>query len=101
MGDRANILLKQEEGGKIYLYTHWDGHKIEQVIKKALIRGKDRWNDEPYLSRIIFSELIKNDIKGLTGYGLTTYLTDGGDNIVEVDIAKRTVDGVSFKEFIK
>lgn len=100
MGDRANIILKQEEGGKIYLYTHWGGHKIKQVLAKALDRSRSRWDDEPYLSRIIFSELIKDDIDGLTGYGLTTYMTDEDNNDVEVDIEAQTADGLPFDAFI-
>ena len=101
MGDRANIILKQEEGDKIYLYTHWGGYKIKQVVADALDRGRDRWSDEPYLNRIIFSELVKEDIEGLSGYGLSTSIDDGEDNCVEVDIANKKVDGISFEKFIE
>lgn len=101
MGDRANILLKQEDGDKIYLYTHWKGYKIKQIVASALKRGESRWDDEPYLSRIIFSELIRDDVLGLTNYGLTTYLTDGEHNVVEIDIKAQTANGIGFAQFIK
>ncbi len=100
MGDRANILLKQEENGKIYLYTHWQGYKIKEILAAALERGRERWDDEPYLSRIIFSEMVKDNIEGLTGCGLTTYITDGDHNIVEVDMKAQTADGIPYEQFI-
>lgn len=100
MGNRANILLKEEGGGKIYLYTHWGGSGIKSVLGAALDRGRDRWGDEPYLSRIIFSEMVRGDIDGVTGYGLSTYIGDGDHNIVEVDMKAQTADGLSFEDFI-
>jgi len=47
------------------------------------------------------SELIKDDIDGLTGYGLTTYITDGDHNCVEVDIENKTAEALPFDDFIK
>lgn len=77
MGDRANIKIKQPEGQALYLYSHWGGSNLPQVLQDALTRGKERWNDETYLARIIFSQMVKDDILELTGYGLSTYETDG------------------------
>lgn len=78
MGDRGNIYIidtPDTEHG-IYLYTHWDGYQLDQVLAKALQRGQNRIGDHPYLSRIIFSEMIKSDVEGDTGYGLSTLLGD-------------------------
>ena len=44
--------------------------------------------------------MIRGDILGLTGYGLSTELSDGDINFV-VDVIKQEVDGVSFADFIK
>jgi hypothetical protein len=69
MGDRAHIALKQDKG-TIYLYSHWDGRDLYQKLARALERGRGRWDDEEYLGRIIFSEMIRDDINGETGYGI-------------------------------
>jgi len=97
MGDRANIVIKQNSGGegkdsRIYLYTHYSGYQLPEVLKSALIRGKDRWNDEPYLARIIFCEMASGDMNGLTGLGISTYETDGGYALLVVDAETQTVE---------
>ena len=108
MGDRANIKVLQDEddGAAVYLYTHWDGYKLKEILKDALTRGRNRWDDTPYLTRIIFSEMIKNDVMGETGYGISTHLTDNERPILTVDTNNQTVSigedvGYSFDEFIK
>lgn len=106
MGDRGNIKI-----GKVYLYTHWGGSKIKQTLQKALARHQ-RWNDEAYLTRIIFCEMIGNDIDGETGYGISTSIQDNNHNIIEVDVKNQKIKELisdnndivtsewSFQEFI-
>ena len=98
MGDRANVKCNG-----IYMYTHWGGSKLPAVVQTALERGKSRWNDEAYLNRIIFSEMIVNDVEGSTGYGLSLEVQDGDDRVIEVDCKTQTVrlNGVtySFSEY--
>jgi hypothetical protein len=65
-----------------------------------LKRGRERWNDPPYLARIIFSEMIHDDVDGLTGYGIAPYAMDDEFPTIEVDLDNCTVDGVPFAEFI-
>jgi len=55
MGDRANVRIK-DSGGTFHLYTHWSGTELPETVRQALLRGKDRWDDEQYLSRIIFQK---------------------------------------------
>jgi hypothetical protein len=69
MGDRAQVFIEDE---KVYLYTHWNATELPEIVANALARGKERWDDPEYLTRIIFSEMIKDDINGLTGYGIGT-----------------------------
>jgi len=98
MGERNNILLVNDG---IYLYSHWDSvQELEKVVKNALRRGVNRWNDRQYLNRIIFSEMIKNDILEETGYGLSTEIWDG-EEVITIDVEKQTVNGISFKEYTK
>jgi len=88
MGDRGNIKV-----GGVYLYTHWTGRKIKHILQKALLR-QQRWNDESYLTRIIFCELC-DDYKGETGYGISTFMPDNQHNILEVDCDKQRIKEVT------
>lgn len=100
MGARANIVCKYSDNNKIYFYSHWGGESLFQTLQDALKRGKDRWNDESYLARIIFSEMIKNETLANTGYGISPYLMDNEYPLLEVDFSKQTVNGVPFATFI-
>lgn len=102
MGDRAQIKFIEETGGELYFYTHWDGYKLHEILQSALERGKDRWDDTPYLARIIFSEMIQHNIKDNTGYGISTQSQDG--KCIEVNCKNKTItinkNTYSFEEYI-
>lgn len=105
MGDRANIQVVEEEGGTLYFYTHWQGEELPTTLATALARGRGRWGDEAYLSRIIFSEMVKDDIEGETGVGLSTYRGDFNYDDLIVEMKEQVVvdrDGarLSFDDFI-
>lgn len=68
MGARAQVYIKDTG---IYLYTHWGAYELKNVVRKAISR-MERWSDPDYLARIIFSEMIRDDIDGATGYGICT-----------------------------
>ena len=95
MGDRANIVIKQhiahDEVGEIFFYTHWDGCRTPITLQDALKRGRSRWDDESYLARIIFSEMIQGNLKGESGYGISAYLTDNEYDLLVVDAEMQTV----------
>ena len=98
MGER-NIIHLVNDG--IYLYSHWDTAEVlRAVLKSALIRGKERWSDRHYLNRIIFSEMIKDEILEETGFGLSTDIGDG-QVVLSVDVNKQEVNEISFNEFVK
>ena len=104
MGDRGNIVIKQEDGNQIYLYTHWGGYSLPVVLQNALKRGKHRWDNEPYLARIIFCEMVKGYEMDLTGFGISTYECDNEHPHLIVDCATQTVtiDGqsLSFADYV-
>lgn len=105
MGDRANVQIIERGGGTLFLYTHWGGHELPTTLATALFRGKDRWDDEEYLSRIIFSEMIRDDVLGETGFGLSTTRGDYEYDDLVVNMAEQTVtdrDGatLSFDDFV-
>ena len=104
MGNRANINVrdnKQDHG--VYLYTHWDGSQLPILLQETLNK-KERWDDTSYLTRMIFSTMIKYDINGTTGYGISTYLTDNENPLIYVYIDKQTItindESFTFNEYI-
>lgn len=76
MGDRGNIVVREKGSSDIYFYTHWNGYKLPFVVQEALKRGQDRWDDPPYLARIIFCELVKGYEMETTGFGISCYECD-------------------------
>ena len=116
MGDRANIRVLQSHGQTgdtpqaVYLYTHWRGTDLVHVLQRALLR-KQRWDDEAYLARIIFCEMVKGDEDGEAGFGIATSPPDNGHQILTVDCEKQRVrigpqdkaptHNISFKQFIE
>lgn len=106
MGDRANIQLTGAHclPHPLFFYTHWSGCELPFTLQSALKRGRERWNDPQYLTRIIFSEMIQGDVLHLTGYGISTKVCDGEDRVLVVDVdAKKVTDwdgkSYSFEEF--
>lgn len=91
MGERANIVVQGDGDAEIYLYTHWDGSFLPKVLQDALLRGKSRWNDSNYLTRIIFSQMIQNSVMDETGYGISTCIIDNNYPLLVVDCATQTV----------
>ena len=97
MGDRGNIKIKYKDGQEIFFYTHWYGSEIPENVKQALDRGRERWDQEGYLARIIFSQLILNTgdheavLKELTGFGIQPYEVDMGE-LISIDMKKQEVE---------
>lgn len=75
MGDRRNIVVDHGNGASVALYTHWDGSEAENMLATALDRGRSRWMDSPYLTRIIFSEMIQHSVLNETGHGIEPFIT--------------------------
>jgi len=90
MGDRANI--KVTGCGDVYLYTHWNGYELPKILKQALIRGRDRWDDPQYLARIIFCEMVRGYEMENSGYGISGECGDGEDRIITVNSENKTVE---------
>jgi len=105
MGDRANVILKSEKE-QVCLYTHWYGHQLPEIVQSALKRSESRWTDFQYLTRIVFCEMIKNDVMGETGFGISQEEHDGeGGRIVTINCDEGTVaikenDPISISDFV-
>jgi hypothetical protein len=90
---RANVFVHTEydepEKG-VYLYTHDDGDISPLLVRDALAR-RERWDDPPYLCRIIFCEMIKGDEFEATGYGISLHVNDNEHPLVRVNPRTKTV----------
>lgn len=89
MGDRGNIIVL-DDGKPIYLYAHWSGSDLPDMLQKALTRRK-RWTDSPYLTRIIFDQMTAGSHGQETGFGICTSLTDNEHPLIVVDVEKQEV----------
>jgi len=107
MGMRGNVVITYDTKNKekIFFYTHWHGHVLAEIVRQALIRGKPRWGDQAYLARIIFSEMIKDEVLEETGYGIAPYECYNEYPWVEVDMKEQTVKvgpiTQSFEDYIE
>lgn len=123
MGDRGNVVVMQSEDPKdaVWLYTHWNGSNIASDLAKALNKfGKARWDDAPYLTRIIFCQMLPEKYHNEeTSWGIGTRMGDNEHTILVVNTDKKTIHkveenaledrrlpavlpkGISFDAFIK
>lgn len=88
MGDRANVYIRNNNDHGVYLYTHWGGSNLPETVRAALARSQGRWQDDPYLARIIFCEMLGDDTsdwRGTTGYGISAVIGDNEHPIIVVD----------------
>jgi hypothetical protein len=88
--NRANIYVKNGDTG-VYLYTNSLGHKLPKILQKALLRGKSKWGNTNVLTRVIFSEMIQNDVLGNDGFSISTQISDNDHLILAVNDQKEIV----------
>jgi len=94
VGDRANVcVVMDHEGGysgSVYFYTHWHGAELPRLVQRALGR-RQRWDDPAYLARIIFSEMIRDDVGGETGFGISLEVQDNEYPLLVVDARRNNM----------
>jgi hypothetical protein len=96
MGCRGTIEIwehadaPKDEERPVVLYTHWGANEMEDDLRDVLSRKK-RWTDHSYLSRMIFSRMIRNDIDGETGYGIMTDNINDAEKEIIVDCSRQEV----------
>lgn len=90
MGDRANAVIL--DGDKaVFLYTHWRGTELPETVRLGLITGADRWDDSPYLARIIFEQMIAGCKHKTTGFGISARLLDNEYDLLVLDVDNKLV----------
>ena len=89
MSTRAQVKING-----VYLYQHCDGYNLTDTVMRAINSnaGKSRQDDPEYLTRIIFCEMVKDDIIGATGYGIGSQQHCDIDFLVIVDCDTKTVN---------
>lgn len=68
MGDRGHVHI--EDTG-VWLYTHWNASELTETVATAIGYGW-RLGQPPYLTRIIFDEMVGDQQGTSTGYGIQT-----------------------------
>ena len=105
MGDRRNVIIKGEGMG-IALYTHWTGSTIIHDIAIALDKGRSRWDDFGYFTRIMFDVMTRHSSDPITGFGIYPLTEDGDspmesmpeyDPVIDLDRKLIRVDGKSYR----
>lgn len=93
MGDRANVYVRESAEAGVFLYTHGRGTELPETVQAGLRRAAeaDRLQDTAYLTRILFCEMVKGDVLGATGYGISTRVEDGDRRIIVVNPSAGTV----------
>lgn len=91
MGDRANVKFIDEAGESVYFYTHCTGSNLPTVVRDALERGRSRWSNSAYLARIVFSEMIRDELLEETGYGISAQPYDAEGREITIDCRTQEV----------
>lgn len=91
MGDRANVKMKQEGvETAVFLYTHWSGESLSHTVQRALSK-QARWDDGPYLARIIFDCMTESEHGTETGYGISASIEDNEHPVLTVSTEDQQV----------
>jgi hypothetical protein len=90
MSTRGQVFIKDTG---VYLYQHSDGYDLGDEVRSAIAseRGQARRDDEEYLTRIIFEDMIGKRAGSETGYGIGTSIHGDIEYLVTVDVAAQTV----------
>lgn len=98
MGDRNNIKITYSTGDSVYLYGHWIGDEIHDIVRQAVQDG-ERVTDESYFARILFCRMVtsggSDDIYNATGYGIAPYPVDQDVNNTMIHIDYRGASELS------
>jgi hypothetical protein len=94
MGDRNNVKITYHTGESLYLYTHWTGSELREVVERA-VKSTSRLDDEQYFARVVFCAMLGDNLqdwRGETGFGISPYRgdQDANNKMVHIDYSKGT-----------
>ena len=80
MGMRGNIRVDQPMTPQcpVYLYTHWRGHQVNEILAQAIAKAGGRCSDPSYFTRIIFQEMVGDD-KTTESFGISVRMPDDNE----------------------
>jgi len=85
-----NAAAPKSEERPVVLYTHWGAKRMLFDLITTL--GKEqRWNDAAYLSRMIFCQMVRNNLHSTTGFGILTDNVGDAEEEIVVDIDRQEV----------
>lgn len=58
MGNRASVIIKQNDKQGIEIYGHWAGNNIVNTLSHALKVAEERFDDISYFTRIITQNIL-------------------------------------------
>ena len=94
MGCRGTIEIwnhaASDDEAPVVLYTHWGANDMLANLKSVL-RRKKIWSDAPYLSRMIFCQMIRGEERGETGFGIQTSNIGDAEQEIIVDCDRQEV----------
>lgn len=79
MADRSSIIIRQHVFGNdqgIEIYGNWAGVEIVNNLPKSIARARDRWNDEPYFTRIVIHNILEDIAVANSSIGCGIGITD-------------------------
>lgn len=92
MGDRANVyLVDSDVEHGMYVYTHWSGSELPEMVREALEKAEHRWGDAQYAARIFVSQFFSDIHEEETGGGLSTVMWDNQHPLIVVHLPLRRV----------
>lgn len=94
MGSRGQVHILDTG---VYLYTHDGAGYLVDTLKIALEKRK-RWDDDGYLTRIIFSEMIRDNINETEGYGIGTVQHTDIWKLININCKKQRIEVIDFGE---
>jgi len=117
VGERGNIVfIFAPEAGygagdakprRVYLYTHWRGHLVAEILRDAMnhkefwpegfgnltgtVRESCRWTDASYFARVVFHKLTRGDEDGVLSFGIDVDRTLPDYDELHVDVEKKQI----------
>lgn len=92
MGDRANIIIKQDKGeAAVVVYSHWGGTFLRQGgVDNALVDAGGRAGDPHYFTALFVESLMKEGV--LNGIGTSLDDNEGHVLVVNSETGERESD---------
>ena len=80
MGMRGNIQIDQPMTPQcpVFLYTHWRGDQVNEILANAIATAGGRCSDPSYFTRIVFQEMIGDD-KSTSSFGISVGMPDDNE----------------------